>query len=131
MISITEKSFDKDMNLIHPSLSKGKTLVLFFSPRCPHCTKFKPSYSEASGKLNGVKFALIDTSETPILDIINSNTGKREYLVDGVPTLVSYLNGKYYSTYGPAQDNTGPAFRSVDDVIIYAKGIGKDPIIWQ
>ena len=126
-IQLDGSSFDKDLNLIDRRC-KAKSIILFYSPSCGHCVRFKPAYGTVARMLKNkdVSVCSVDMSENQDLwKRINDPqmASRRPYLVRGVPKVVSYYNGKYFSTYAPG--NSGRhEYRSVDDVLEYIDGIG-------
>ena len=135
----SDKDFDKDMNLINKD-AKDKTIILFYSPMCGHCVRMKPEYIKlAKAALNGdfgndVSVSAVNTSDERDLmqrihapDMIN----EREYIVMGVPTIVSYYKGQYYSTYSADTDEEKKKnFRKLPDLIEYIQGIGSAPVTY-
>ena len=133
---------------------KGKVVILWFSPSCGHCIRFHPNFNQAAKDCEGevdVQFCEIDMSDAAnmldldkiddkILDksefnkanvkkvhisqILDKNCVKAKFKVNGWPTVVSFLDGKYFSSYGPSDKE----YRSVDDVINYASTIGTSDI---
>lgn len=132
-IKLTDSDFDKDLNLINKRC-KSKSIILFYSPACGHCVRFKPAYSEVAELLKNkdVSVCSVNTSENQDLSRrINDPqmASKRPYLVQGVPKVVSYYNGKYFSTYAPGSHGKYP-YRSVEDVLEYSDGIGTADITY-
>ena len=138
-VKLQDKDFDEVMNLTSPN-AKEKTIVLFYSPMCGHCVRMKPAYfdlAEAalSGKLgDNVTVASVNTMDNQDLmqrihspDMIN----EREFTVQGVPTIVSYYKGQYYSSYAPGEsEEEKKKFRTLEDLMEYVQGIGVAPITY-
>lgn len=149
---LTAKDFNlKDFSLKNLD---GKVVILWFSPSCGHCIRFHPTFNEAAADCQGevdVQFCEIDMSDPAnmvdldsiddeILDktdfikakatqahisqILEKNCAKAKFKVNGWPTVTSYLDGKYFSSYGPSDKE----YRSIDDVIDYASTIGTSDI---
>lgn len=132
-IELNDSSFDKDLNLIDKRC-KSKSIVLFYSPQCGHCVRFKPAYAKVAELLKNkdVSVCSVNTAENRDLSArINDPqfASKRPYLVRGVPKVVSYYNGKYFSTYAPGSHGQHE-YRSVDDVLEYINGIGTADITY-
>ncbi len=114
VIMLKKSDFDDNLNL----KKDGKVVVLYFANWCGHCNRLKPAYQQLADNASGFTVAAVDADNNDgLTEIINS---KGEYLVQGYPTIVSYEGGKYYSTYGANNDK----FRSLEDLMEYAKGIG-------
>jgi thioredoxin-like negative regulator of GroEL len=83
-------------------VSKQPTVMLFYMDGCSHCQQFKPTWN---------RFA----HDSPIAAIsFNIGTAPRQlrdrltaHLVQGVPTIVLYLDGKPYLTYKGARNYEG------------------------
>jgi len=136
-VELKKADFDNSMNLTNGDC-KARTIILFYSPMCGHCMKMKDDYKQLAkmaqaGQLgNDVTVASVNTaSERDIMDFIH-NGEEREFTVDGVPTIVSYQNGKYFSTYdaGDSQEEQ-MNFRKVGDLAEFVKGIGSAPIVYK
>ena len=138
-LKLQDKDFDDVMSLVNKD-AKDKTIVLFYSPMCGHCVRMKPAYfdlaeSALQGKIgDNVTVASINTIDNQDLmrrihspDMISD----REYTISGVPTIVSYYKGQYYSTYGPGQsEQEKKNFRTLEDLMEYVQGIGVAPITY-
>lgn len=126
MQSLSAKDFDENFNLINPKF-KGKVVVLFHRPTCPHCVHFKPEYEKAARSSGDVKFTEFNTDNNPnfLQKLYGSQTAR--FKIDGVPTVVSFFDGQYFSTYGPTNKN----FRTKEDVLEYASGIGEAEIYYN
>jgi thiol-disulfide isomerase/thioredoxin len=126
VIPLNDADFDKDFHLKRKDL-QGAVVILFYRPSCPHCVIFKPNYFQAASTgMPGVKFAALNTEDNPgTLDRLDkSDVG---FEVEGVPTVVSYDKGEYYSTYGPTNDE----FRTPKDVLKFAGSIGHGDITYK
>jgi len=127
VLELKNKDFDKDLNLTN-SQAKSKTLILFYADWCGHCNHLKPTYQQLinmSGKL-GVTVAAVNSDNSDgLLDRINKMDQNAEYEVKGFPTIVSYHNGKYFSSYAPDDNEEGrKKFRTLEDLVEYVNGIG-------
>lgn len=127
VLELKNKDFDKDLNLIN-SQAGNKTIVLYYADWCGHCNHLKPTYQQLidmSDKL-GVTVAAVNSDNSDgLLDRINKMGVKAEYEVRGFPTIVSYHNGKYFSSYAPDDNEEGrKKFRTLPDLVEYVNGIG-------
>jgi thiol-disulfide isomerase/thioredoxin len=131
IVELKSEDFDEKFRIKPEAQSrlklKRRVCILFFSPQCGHCVRFHPNYVAAAKKYKNASFATINCMlERGIMDRFRSANPKTlEYTVEGYPTVVSYLNGRYFSTYGQGNGE----FRSIPDVIQYASGIGQKGII--
>ena len=131
---LTNSNFDDDMNLTPQTNVKSKCLILFYSPGCPHCVHFKPTYAELAklAEQLGVTCTAVNTqSEKELMQRMHSKdkVNDREYVIDGVPMIVSYFDKKYFSTYGPDEQKP-ETFRTIDDLKQYISGIGSANITY-
>ena len=138
-LKLQDKDFDDVMNLVNKD-AKEKTIILFYSPMCGHCVRMKPAYfdlaeSALQGKFgDNVTVASVNTMDNQDLmqrihspDMISA----REYVVQGVPTIVSYYKGQYYSTYDAGKsEEEKKKFRTLEDLMEYVQGIGVAPITY-
>lgn len=117
--------FNSKFELIHPSLKNAKVIVLFYRDTCPHCVDFKPEYKAAAlADRSGVIYTAVDTGNSAHSDFMNKvyEDPAVPFIMEGVPTVVSYNYGVFYSMYGPGDNE--PEFRSKDGVMYYGSGIG-------
>ena len=135
LLSLTGQSFDDRLNLTDPDLTTGKIVILFYRPKCPHCDIYHPKYVQAAHhpkKDPYVRFAEVNTG-TPegqqLMARVRQAKGQIGYEIEGVPTVVGYHNGRFYSMYEPSDD--GAQFRSVEDTLEYGAGIGSAPITYK
>ena len=135
VIVLKNGDFDSNLNLKKAGL-KNKVLILYYADWCGHCKRLKPSYNELielsnNGKLD-VSIASVNADDNDgLMERMRGMGNKAEYDVRGFPTIVSYHNGKYYSTY--SYDNTPEGrekFRTLPDIIEYSEGIGTAPITY-
>jgi len=116
---IKKGDFDDNLNL----KKDGKVVVLYFANWCGHCNHLKPDYQKLADNAKGFSVVAVDADDNDgLIEMIQSMGDDAEYDVRGFPTIVSYNNGKYFSTYGPSND--GKEFRSFEDMMEYANGIG-------
>ena len=139
-VPLTKTDFDKDMNLTS-NKCKSKTIILFYSPMCGHCSSMKPDFealaqAAQSGKLgNDVTVAAVNTMDNmDLMKMIHDPDmiQKREFTVEGVPTIVGYKDGKYFSTYAPGDSKEEQEnFRKAPDMAIFVQGIGSAPVTYK
>jgi thiol-disulfide isomerase/thioredoxin len=95
----------------------NKVVIMFFRDGCPHCEHLKPDYSQVanSNKPNDITFAYVNTSKQP--ELMKFIAGPNSpYDIEGVPTIVSYHNGRFFSKFGGG--------RTAENLMKYAAGIG-------
>jgi thiol-disulfide isomerase/thioredoxin len=125
MFALCDENFDNQMRIVHPELSSGKVVVMFQRPGCPHCDIMKPHFVDAEKmSVGGAKFAIVDISQCRgAFD--KANAPSSPFAVKGVPKVVSYLDGQYFSTYVHNADSSASAnYRKAADIAIYADTIG-------
>jgi thiol-disulfide isomerase/thioredoxin len=132
VIYLTNSNFDDNMNLTPETNVKSKCLILFYSPQCPHCVHFKPTYKELvndANALNATIAAVNTQSEKELMQRMHQKDkiSDRDYIIEGVPMVVSYFNKKYFSTYG-ADDEA--KYRTLPDLKDYVNGIGNANITY-
>ena len=128
IIKLSNKDFDQNMNLTsHP---RKKAVILFYSPFCGHCKVMHPEYIKAAKQnIDGnTIYAVVDSSKNPELMKKVEKNSRRLFNVQGVPTMVSYDRGQYFSTYGMCDENKR-TFRTAGDINLYSRGIGDRRII--
>jgi thiol-disulfide isomerase/thioredoxin len=129
VLELKNKDFDKDLNLINKE-AKPKTIILYYADWCGHCNHLKPTYQKLiemsnSGKLDASVAAVNSDNSDGLLERINKMGENAEYEVRGFPTIVSYHNGKYFSSYAPDDNEEGrKKFRTLEDMVDYINGIG-------
>ena len=112
--------FDSNLNL----KKDGKVVILYFANWCGHCQRVKPDYQKLADNAKGFTVAAVDADDNDGL-IQELQNGNSEYDVKGFPTIVSYHNGKYFSTYAPDDTEEGrKKFRTLEDLVEYSNGIG-------
>jgi thiol-disulfide isomerase/thioredoxin len=143
VLKLSSNSFDEQLNLVDPPSCKkdpstclryGKVVILVYRPGCPHCDIYHPTFVQAA-KTNtdpNLRFAELNTTDNPdFLGKVNSVKGTIEFEIQGVPTVLGYQAGSFYSVYGASEPSTGKKFRSVEDTLEYGNGIGSAPIIYE
>ena len=124
---IKKEDFDDKLNL----KKDGKVVVLYFANWCGHCNHLKPDYQKLADNAKGFSVVAVDADDNDgLIEKIQSMGDDAEYDVRGFPTIVSYYNGKYFSTYGPSKGEDGKKFRTFEDMIEYANGIGTAEITY-
>ena len=125
IVMLKKGDFDDKLNL----KKDGKVVILYFANWCGHCNHLKPDYQKLADGAKGFTVAAVDAdNNNGLIEMIQSMGENSEYDVRGFPTVVSYNAGKYYSTYGPSND--GKEFRSFEDLMEYANGIGTSKITY-
>lgn len=130
-VSLSLQNFDDQLNLTDPELRNKKVIILVHRPGCMWCEKYMPDYinAEKANSDPSIVFAHIDTSKNPqFLETVRSLQGQIPFKIDGVPSVISYYNGQFYSTYEDSRD--GKTYRSIEDTLEYANGIGSAPITY-
>lgn len=128
--NLTADDFDKDGNL--RSLTDKQVVILFYAEFCPACRNFKPTFEQVGNKLmsnnKNIIFAKVSTPDNR--DLMGKIREMDLFEVMYIPTVVSYHNGSYYSTYD--YDENDPedkkTYRTAGDLEEYAKGVGKSKI---
>ena len=81
-LNITDETFPSEI-MRYP----GPALVMFWSPRCPHCQRLSPVFDrlapEYAGRARIAKF-----------DVDQHHRVPAQFAVNGVPTLLFFKNGK-------------------------------------
>ncbi len=137
---LTNADFNTNFEL-KPStgLANKKVAIFFHLPGCPACVATKPNWKQAvkigRTALPDVVFAEVNAGEPEgraLLIRLNDKASTAQYRVQGVPSIVSYHKGKYFSTYGPSEVNEANPYeyRTVADILQYSSGIGTAQIHW-
>jgi thioredoxin-like negative regulator of GroEL len=122
VMMLNSSHFDKNFQLKTP-LDKYNIVILFYRDGCPHCVHLKPVYKQAADEQNqNVIYAAIDTASEDSKDLMNhlSYQNNAPFEITGVPTIVAYHKGKFYSKFG--------GNRTKSNIQQYAATIGKAPI---
>jgi hypothetical protein len=125
-MSLCDANFDSNMNLINTPAANGKTVVLFSRPGCPHCEHMTDEYNGAAGLAPDVAFKVVNTGECRgVMNFASSPSSP--FKVNGVPKVVGYYNGQYFSTY--VRNENAPAenlknFRRASDLALFGQTIG-------
>ena len=125
-MSLCDANFDSNMNLINTPAANGKTVVLFSRPGCPHCEHMTEEYKGAMASAPDVAFKVVNTGECR--GVMASASGPTSpFKVNGVPKIVGYSNGQYFSTY--VRNDMAPAenlknFRRASDLALFGQTIG-------
>ena len=87
-------------------IKKGVVCIMFFAEWCGHCVNTKPNYEKASlmVKCNSSNDKCNDNIKCYFIDgeneeLVNSIHSTEKYKVDGFPTIVKYIDGKYKEMY--------------------------------
>lgn len=121
IIFLTNQDFDPQGNLTN--FSEVNAVIWFFSHGCGHCQHMKSEYE---------KFAML-LANSPAIRALAVDTSKHRdlmtrikpeifgFAIMGVPMIVGYNKGKFYSEYA---DDDRTKFRSAESLLQYASGIG-------
>ncbi len=127
VIRLSSNSFNDQLHLVDPRVNCGKVVILVYRPGCPHCDIYHPTFVQAaqSNPDPNLRFAELNTTDNPdFLNRVKSAQGTIEFKIEGVPTVLGYEAGTFYSVY----ESSGPQykfkFRSVEDTLEYGSGIG-------
>ena len=126
VIELNDVDFDDQLN-VKRSDFKDKAVVLFFSPSCGHCHKMMPAFIDAAMKMDPqLKFGVVNIAKNPM--IMERQRGPYAlFNIPGVPKMVSYNNGDYFSTYSMRPGMTADQarkYRTLEDILQYINGIG-------
>lgn len=88
-----------DGQLFYKNAKPELTLILFYSPDCPHCGPILPLIQQLSARLHGCKYALINVKENYAAVAKSKDTSTP---VTYVPTILLYYNGRPFQRYGAA-----------------------------
>lgn len=129
VICITDQDFDSNGKL--KELTSVDSVLFIGADWCGHCTHFKPEFVKFAAMTNGTNIRALycnEKNQKNLISRIRKNKEKWGFDIPGYPAIIGYHNGEFYSEYGP--DDMGK-FRKADDVLEYAKGLGKANIIWK
>ncbi len=128
VVMLKKGDFDDNLKLN----KKGKFVILYFADWCGHCQHLKPDYQNLADNANGFTVAAVNSdNDDDLIKMIQSKGDKAEYQVQGYPTIVSYYDGKYFSTYGPSEGQDAQKFRTFEDLMEYSNGIGTAKITYR
>jgi thiol-disulfide isomerase/thioredoxin len=117
---ITRDAFNQDLTLRDP-LNQGKVIIIFYRDSCPACSQFKPTFIQAVGVPNqNVQYIAVNTEEESNQKLLKDIDARGPFMITGVPTVVGYFNGKFYSKFG--------GDRTVQELVKYGQGLGTAPV---
>jgi len=129
---LKSSDFNDMFDLMHKDAKEKKVIVLVHRPGCMWCEKYKPDYLAAEEKNMSDKidsslvFAELDTSKNPdFIGRVAEMQGRLPFKVEGVPTILGYYDGKFFSMYEDSREPT-KVYRSIQDTLDYGKGIGRE-----
>jgi len=126
VIQLRDQDFDDLLNISRPDF-KNKSVVMFYSPSCSHCHHMLPHFVQAAKQLDpSVKFGVCNIQENPQV-MMRQRSPDSLYVIPGVPKMVSFADGNYYSTYSsrPGMNpQQASKYRKLEDIIDYINGIG-------
>lgn len=136
-ISLNSSDFDENFNLLNDSVKNGKVIVLVHrTPGCMWCEKYMPDFVAAEQRNKDQKidsdliFAEVNTNKNPdFIGRVSEAQGRIPFKVEGVPTVLGYINGQFYSMYEDEQVPT-KTYRSVDDTLEFGTGLGTAEITY-
>lgn len=79
-----------ERRLLKDTTNGKSALVLFYSPNCGHCVKYKPEFEKTRG-IGQVDIFTVDVTK-------NSDLGKR-FEISSVPTVFYFFNGHATSQF--------------------------------
>ena len=127
---LTSKDFNDNGDLL---IDNDKNVViLYYADFCPACKMFKPTFEkvaeEVASQSPDIKFYMVATSDNR--DLMTKVSKNFPYEVQYIPTIVSYRNGKYYSTYDydKADPQSRKEYRTPKNFAQYSYGVGKSKL---
>ena len=77
----------------------GFSLILFYSPKCPHCKNLDPIFRTLPGTIQGCQFGMLNVNNNSKCVQLSKNTVSP---ILYVPQLCMYVNGRPFMLYkGP------------------------------
>ena len=124
IVKLSSKDFDSQGNLT--SHKNHNMVVLFYADYCPACRSFKPTFLEVAQQMKNNKNVMFAMVHTPDNRDLMSRMDNFPFEVMYIPTLVSYHNGKFFSTYDYDQNDPKDraTYRTKPDLMEYVNGIG-------
>ena len=129
VICIREEDFDSKGVL--KDLTSVDAVLFIGADWCGHCKTFKPEFVKFSELITGTNIRALYINEKNQKGLITKMRKNKEswgFDIPGFPAIIGFHNGEFYSEYGYDNPST---FRKADDVLEYAKGLGKAPIVWK
>ena len=114
---LESSDFNADLSLKAPFDSVPLTL-LCYSNGCGHCKNFKPVFKKAGITDPSAFYAMVNIDEEPKV-----GRTTKPFKIDGVPTVVSFHKGHFYSMFGGQRTDA--------DLKKYSKGIGSASITYK
>ena len=80
----------------------GFSLILFYSPQCPHCKNLLPVFKKLPSIVGGCQFGILNVSANKsIIELSKKTVSPITY----VPYIILYINGKPFMLYeGPPNE---------------------------
>jgi len=108
MFQLSKKDFNTtDNQQLSKKFSKKITIVKFYATWCGHCRNSQPQYelldSFAGRDFNICMYNVEEPSNKEFLNEINNNS-LYGFKVNGYPTHVIFVNGKFYEMYEGQRD---------------------------
>ena len=103
------KQGEIDLKLAHPAFKDRDGFILYYSPTCPHCIRFKPTMLELAKRLKGsLAIGTVNCN-----DAVHGNSLLSDFFnISKLPTMKFYnsVNGEYI-------DYTGG--RTIEDMLTF------------
>ena len=124
-VEMKATAFRPDMTLKDP-WNKGNCVILFYMDGCGHCRHFKPIFDQAAAEEDPrvCKYFKVNIDPETKADQVSyfmldqyMKEPEAPFQVDGVPHVVSYSQGKFFSNFG--------GDRTKEDVMAFGRSIGK------
>lgn len=123
---LDNKDFDYYGNIVDMGLRGGKTVIMFYADSCKDCKEFYPVYQQLSKMNPDAKICMVSTLKNAKLMARLKKVFP--FTVENTPTVISYLDGGFYSSYDYGHGERD-RYRSLDDMLKYVDGIGKAKIV--
>ena len=102
-LKINRGNFSQCGSLLSTQLSRGVSVILFYSPRCRYCESFAPVFLQLKQQY-GIQLGAIDMSDIQNNELSTMAASKFPFQINGYPTIVIYYDGEPCSWYIGARD---------------------------
>ena len=90
------------------NLINGFSLILFYSPQCPHSKNLLPIFKKLPNNVGGCQFGILNVSANKMIIEMSKNTLS---CIKYVPLIILYIDGRPIMLYeGPADINEKKRF---------------------